>query len=79
MHVKVMSDSRPTALATVIRAFCVLVRLPSPRAVRTAIERLIWSFSLAFGPSFDGERMSMGVDAGRGAAAGPRSAAIGRD
>ena len=28
MHVKVMSDSRPTALAAVFRAFCVLVLLP---------------------------------------------------
>ena len=27
MHVKVMSDSRPTALAAVIRAFCVLALL----------------------------------------------------
>ena len=28
MHVKVMSDSRPTALAAVICVFCVLVLLP---------------------------------------------------
>ena len=28
MHVKVMSDSRPNAVATVIRVFCVLVLLP---------------------------------------------------